>query len=142
LWGILVFGELHGRNSSIYLEVIGGSLLMMLGVGAIAFFSATGQEQTRLEEAAIRESDRYSVPADFVEGPHGRPPTRGRTKPSRSVLDWLFGSRRYQCLCYLWRDGSRPANVFALGPGRAADRGPRLVLIISGLASGAPRASN
>ena len=57
LWGILVFGELHGRSSSIYLEVIGGSLLMMLGVGAIAFSSATGQEQTRWKEAAIRESD-------------------------------------------------------------------------------------
>src|SRR5271166_718253 len=47
LWGILVFGELHGRSSSIYLEVIGGSLLMMLGVAAIAFSSATGKEQRR-----------------------------------------------------------------------------------------------
>src|SRR5271167_1948933 len=32
LWGILVFGELHGRGQSTYLQVIGGSLLMMLGV--------------------------------------------------------------------------------------------------------------
>src|SRR5712671_3610146 len=64
LWGLLVFGELHGRGSSIYLEVIGGSLLMMLGVGAIAFSSATGQEQTRWKAAAIRERDRYNVAAD------------------------------------------------------------------------------
>src|SRR5439155_6794324 len=67
LWGILVFGELHGRSSSIYMEVIGGSLLMMLGVGAIAFSSATGHEQTRWKAAALRESDRYGVASDFVE---------------------------------------------------------------------------
>jgi len=56
LWGILVFGELHGRSSSVYLEVIGGSLLMMLGVGAIAFSSAIGKEQMRWKDAAQRES--------------------------------------------------------------------------------------
>src|SRR3989449_1599547 len=39
LWGILVFGELHGRSSSIYLEVIGGSPPLVLGVGAPVGFS-------------------------------------------------------------------------------------------------------
>ena len=90
LWGILVFGELHGRNSSIYLEVIGGSLLMMLGVGSIAFSSATGQEQTRWKEAAIRESDRYGVAADFVEARMDGRQLLGEAKPSRSTLDWLL----------------------------------------------------
>ncbi len=90
LWGILVFGELHGRSSSIYLEVIGGSLLMMLGVGAIAFSSATGQEQTRWKEAATRESDRYNVAADFVEARMDGRQLAGELKPSRSALDWLL----------------------------------------------------
>src|SRR6202047_1033989 len=36
LWGMLVFGELHGRSHSVYAQVIGGSLLMMAGVAAIA----------------------------------------------------------------------------------------------------------
>src|SRR5260221_14360724 len=85
LWGILVFGELHGRSSSVYLEVIGGSLLMMLGVGAIAFSSASGQEQTRLKAAALRESGRYSVPADFVEARMDGRQLAGELKPSRSV---------------------------------------------------------
>src|SRR6266851_241243 len=44
LWGIFVFGELHGRSHSLYAQVIGGSLLMMAGVAAISFSSATGQE--------------------------------------------------------------------------------------------------
>jgi glucose uptake protein GlcU len=90
LWGIFVFSELHGRSSSIYLEVIGGSLLMMLGVGAIAFSSASGQEQTRWKEAAIRESDRYGVAADFVEARMDGRQLLGEAKPSRSALDWLL----------------------------------------------------
>src|SRR5437879_13509097 len=75
LWGIFVFGELHGRSSSIYLEVIGGSLLMLLGVGAIAFSSGTGKEQTRWQARAIRECDRSGVAAQFVE-----PRLRGRQR--------------------------------------------------------------
>ncbi len=90
LWGIFVFGELHGRSSSMYVEVIGGSLLMMLGVGAIAFSSATGQEQTRWKEAAIRESDRYGVATDFVEARMDGRQLLGELKPSRSALDWLL----------------------------------------------------
>jgi glucose uptake protein GlcU len=90
LWGILVFGELHGRSSSIYLEVIGGSLLMMLGVAAIAFSSASGKEQSRWKEAATRESDRYNVAADFVEARMDGRQLLGEQKPSRSALDWLL----------------------------------------------------
>src|SRR5213082_818416 len=40
LWGIFVFGELHGRSSSTYLQVVGGSLLMMLGL----FFFCCGRQ--------------------------------------------------------------------------------------------------
>src|SRR5260370_14042604 len=43
LWGILVFGELHGRGHATYVQGIGGSLLMMLGVGAMALSSATSK---------------------------------------------------------------------------------------------------
>ncbi|HKV64481.1 MAG TPA: GRP family sugar transporter [Candidatus Acidoferrum sp.] len=90
LWGILVFGELHGRTTSIYLEVVGGSLLMMLGVAAIAFSSASGQEQSRWKEAALRESDRYNVATDFVEARMDGRQLSGELKPSRSALDWLL----------------------------------------------------
>ena len=65
LWGILVFGELHGKSHTTYLEVIGGSLLMMLGVGAIALSSATGKSSS-WKEAAQREGERYGVAADYV----------------------------------------------------------------------------
>src|ERR1700730_17153488 len=52
LWGILVFGELHGRTHSVYAQVIGGSLLMMAGVAAIALSSATSSEQAQWKQAA------------------------------------------------------------------------------------------
>src|SRR4029079_11657880 len=54
-WGIFVFGELRGSGTSTYMQVMGGSLLMMLGVGAIAFSSAAGQEQAKWQEASRRE---------------------------------------------------------------------------------------
>jgi len=56
--GILVFGELHGRAVSAYTQVIGGSLLMMLGIGAIAFSSASAGTNA-LERRPQRESQRY-----------------------------------------------------------------------------------
>src|SRR5438093_2004794 len=36
LWGILVFAELRGASRTIHFEVIGGSILMALGAGAVA----------------------------------------------------------------------------------------------------------
>jgi hypothetical protein len=90
LWGILVFGELHGRGASLYVQVIGGSLLMMLGVGAIALSSATGKEQSRWKEAARREGERYDVAQDYVEARMDGRQAANEVKPSRGVLDWLL----------------------------------------------------
>src|SRR3977135_3078917 len=90
LWGILVFGELHGRSSSIYLEVIGGSLLMMLGVGAIAFSSATGQEQTQWKQLARREAAGHSAAQNYVEARRDGRQAAGEEKPSRRALDWIL----------------------------------------------------
>ncbi|MGB7847099.1 MAG: GRP family sugar transporter [Candidatus Acidiferrum sp.] len=90
LWGILVFGELHGKSHTTYLQVIGGSLLMMLGVGAIALSSATGEEQKHWKEAAQRESERYSVAADYVAARFEGRQAASEALPNRSALDWLL----------------------------------------------------
>jgi glucose uptake protein GlcU len=90
LWGVFVFGELHGRHASLYAQVIGGSFLMMLGVGAIAFSSATGKEQTRWNEAAQREANRYGIAKDDVEARMEGRRFVGEEKSSRSALDWLL----------------------------------------------------
>ncbi len=90
LWGVLVFGELHGRSASIYMQVVGGSLLMMLGVGAIAFSSANSKEQSRWREAAQREGRRYGIATDYVEARMQGRHTAGEVKLSRNIWDWLL----------------------------------------------------
>ena len=134
LWGIFVFGELHGRSSSIYLEVIGGSLLMMLGVGAIAFSSATGQEQTRWKEAAIRESDRYGVAADFVEARMDGRQLVTEAKPSRGALDWLLVVFATSVFVIFAAMARVPQLSLHWGPAALLTAALFLLLIICGLA--------
>ena len=90
LWGIFVFGELRGSGTSTYMQVIGGSLLMMLGVAAIAFSAATGEEQMQWKAASRRECDRYNLPIDHVEARMQGSQLAGEAKPSRSAFDWLL----------------------------------------------------
>ena len=90
LWGIFVFGELHGSGTSTYMQVIGGSLLMMLGVGAIAFSSAAGKEQAKWQEASRRESRRYHIAEDYVEARMQGRQTAGEVRPPRTVWDGLL----------------------------------------------------
>jgi drug/metabolite transporter (DMT)-like permease len=90
LWGILVFGELHGRAHSTYAQVIGGSLLMMAGVAAIALSSATTSEQTQWKQAAHREGQRYNIASDYVEARMDGRQSASEAKPSRTAIDWLL----------------------------------------------------
>jgi glucose uptake protein GlcU len=67
LWGVLVFGELERAGGGVLTQVIGGSLLMALGAGAIALASAPELEQRRWRLAAGREVARYRLDPAFVE---------------------------------------------------------------------------
>src|ERR1700674_3360159 len=88
-WGILVFGELQGKSSSLYAYVIGGSALMAAGAVAIALSSATAKEHERWHEAAEREGRRYGIEASYVQaGLEGRQGVEG--KHSRTWIDWLL----------------------------------------------------
>jgi drug/metabolite transporter (DMT)-like permease len=88
LWGILVFGELAGAGHATYVQVVGGSLIMALGAGAIALATAPAAEHVRWQEAAQREAARYGIDPAYVgarlsgDDPDVR---RGRT-----VWDWLI----------------------------------------------------
>jgi len=88
LWGILVFGELHGKSHATYAQVIGGSLLMMLGVGAIALSSASSEEHQHWKASAQRESARYGVAPDYVAARFEGRQAQGETPASRTWLDW------------------------------------------------------
>jgi len=89
LWGILVFHELRGGSHSVYVHVIGGSLLMALGAGAIALSSATGREHSRWQDAAEREGKQYGIDHDYVRaGMEGREFEAGLSR--RNFVDWLL----------------------------------------------------
>jgi drug/metabolite transporter (DMT)-like permease len=91
LWGILVFGELQGRGSSLYAQVIGGSLLMAAGAGAIALSTVGGKEHARWDEAARREGERYGVDADYVQaGLEGKFREGAESQHSRNWLDLVL----------------------------------------------------
>jgi glucose uptake protein GlcU len=134
LWGIFVFGELHGRSSSTYLQVIGGSLMMMLGVGAIAFSSATGEEQTRWKEAAQREGRRYGVAVDYVEARMDGRQAASESKPSRSAWDWLLVAAASGIFVIFAAMARVPQMSLHLGPAALLIAALLLLLFICGLA--------
>src|ERR1700726_346032 len=89
LWGIFVFGELRGSGASTYMQVVSGSLLMMLGVGAIAFSSTGGKEQAQWREASLRESRRYGMDSQFVAARMQGEDASSESRSVRRPLDWI-----------------------------------------------------
>jgi hypothetical protein len=68
--------------------VVGGSLLMALGAGAIALASASGAEHKRWQEAGARESARYGVDPAYVAAGMSGEDSVARTR--RRPLDWIL----------------------------------------------------
>lgn len=88
LWGMLVFGELSGSGQAVLLRVVGGSVIMALGAGAIALSTAPFKEHARWQDAARRDAERYGVDPGYVTQRllgHDADPPRGRT-----LWDWLI----------------------------------------------------
>jgi drug/metabolite transporter (DMT)-like permease len=119
LWGILVFGELHGKSQTTYVQVIGGSFLMMLGVGAIALSSASGKEQQHWKEAAQRESERYGVAADYVAARFEGRQAADEMRPRRTWLDWLLVAAATTILAGFAAIARVPQFSFRWGPALA-----------------------
>ena len=89
LWAILVFSELHGLSTNVYVEVIGGSLLMAAGAVAIACSSASESEYSSWKEAAQRETNRYGIDPDYVmKRMEGRDVDADSAR--RTWFDWLL----------------------------------------------------
>ena len=134
LWGIFVFGELHGRSSSTYVQVVGGSLLMMLGVCAIAFSSAPAEEQARWKEAAQREARRYSVPRQYVEARMDGRQAAGESQPSRSAWDWLLVVGASSIFAFFAAAARIPQISLRFEPAALLTAALLVLLFVSGLA--------
>lgn len=134
LWGIFVFDELHGRSASTYMQAIGGSLLMMTGVGAIAFSSATGQEQLAWKAAAHRESRRYGIATDYVDSRMDGRQSEGEITPSRSLLDWFLVAGATAIFIFFGSLARVPEISFHLAPAAALGAALLALLLVCGLA--------
>ncbi|HET8966952.1 MAG TPA: GRP family sugar transporter [Candidatus Acidoferrum sp.] len=88
LWGVFVFGELQGATTGHSAKVIGGSLLMAAGAGAIALASVTRGEHANWQDATQREVRRYGIGGDYVSAAIAGESTESHA--SRSWIDWLL----------------------------------------------------
>jgi glucose uptake protein GlcU len=134
LWGIFVFHELHGSAASTYMQVVGGSLLMLLGVGAIALSSASGEEQVQWKEAAQRESQRYNIAADYVEARMQGTEVEGEARPSRSVFDWILVAGATSIFVVCATMVRSPAMAFRWVPALFLIAAMLVLLMVCGLA--------
>ena len=123
LWGIFVFGELRGSGASTYMQVVGGSLLMMLGVGAIALSSAADKEQSRWQEASQRESRRYSLSEDYVEARMQGMQMAGEVRPPRTLWDWILVAAATGIFIFF--------AILARAPRMSFHWGPAVLLILA-----------
>jgi drug/metabolite transporter (DMT)-like permease len=133
LWGILVFGELHGRGHSLYAQVIGGSLLMMAGVAAISLSSATTSEQTQWKQAAHREGQRYNIAADYVEARMDGRQAASEAKPARTAIDWLLVAAVTAIFVYFATTARLPQISINWPPALILSAATLALLIICGL---------
>src|SRR6185503_15381070 len=88
LWGVLVFGELRGGSSTLYTQVVGGSIVMAIGAGLIALSSVSGSEHAKWTAAAEREADRYGVDREYTRNRVAGREVHGATR--RTWVDWLL----------------------------------------------------
>jgi drug/metabolite transporter (DMT)-like permease len=133
LWGIFVFGELRGSGTSTYIQVVGGSLLMMLGVGAIAFSSAADKEQAHWQEASQRESRRYNIAEDYVEARMQGMQMAGEVRPPRTLWDWILVAFATGIFVFFATLARAPRLLFHWGPAMLLIAATLALLLVSGI---------
>jgi drug/metabolite transporter (DMT)-like permease len=108
-WGALVFGEFAGHDATTRMLVLAGSLVMILGAGAISMAVAPAAEQQSWRRAMRRECDRYGLDPDRValalEG--GDPIASGQT--GRRWWELLVGAAAVALFVWLAVNAEVPA---------------------------------
>jgi drug/metabolite transporter (DMT)-like permease len=115
-WGVLVFGELAGQGAMAHTLVVGGSLLMIVGAGAICLAKASESEQAFWKAAMERECARYGMePARVASSLLGEDPL-ALEKPGRrwwevaiaaaavALFVWLAMGAKHQAIAvnFFW----------------------------------------
>ena len=82
-WGVLVFGELAGQGVMAHVLVFAGSLVMILGAGAICTAKASESERGSWNSAMERECARYGMDSERVASSLRGEDPLSRDKPVR-----------------------------------------------------------
>ena len=88
-WGVLVFGELAGQGVVAHVLVFTGSVVMIIGAGAICSAEASESEQTSWKTAVERECNRYGLDLERVESSLRGDDPLARDKPKRQWWEVL-----------------------------------------------------
>ena len=109
-WGVLVFGELAGQGALAHAQVFAGSLIMILGAGAICTAKASESERGSWKGAMERECARYGMDPRRVQSSLLGEDPLSREKPVRhwweaaiaagavAVFVWLAAGARHQAV--------------------------------------------
>jgi len=89
-WGVLVFGELAGQGVAAHALVFTGSLIMILGAGAICTAKASESEQSSWKIAVERECVRYGLDSERVKSSLLGEDPLSRDKPVRHWWEILI----------------------------------------------------
>jgi len=117
-WGVLVFGELAGQGVTAHAFVLAGSLLMILGAGAICTAKASDSEQNSWRAAMERECARYGMnSARVASSLQGEDPL-AREKPARRWWEVLIVAAALALFVWLAMGATHQAievNLFWMG---------------------------
>ncbi len=130
---IWVIGDLFQQYAAKYVGISRGIPLSNTNqLGAIAFSSATGKEQSRWKEAARREGERYDVAQDYVEARMDGRQAANEEKPSRKALDWLLVAGATFVFVVLATMARVPQISFRWGPAALLTAATLVLLLICG----------
>jgi drug/metabolite transporter (DMT)-like permease len=99
-WGVLVFGEFVGLDTTSRALLVAGSLIMIAGATAISFAEAPEAEQTSWRAATNRECRRYGLDPERVAAA-----LRGddsRSGASRGRRWWEYGIAAIAAGIFVW----------------------------------------
>jgi drug/metabolite transporter (DMT)-like permease len=91
-WGVLVFGELSGRGSTVQTLVVVGSIIMIAGAIAISTAEASQGEQAAWKRAMDRECDRYGLDPRRVAATLAGEDPLAREKTGRRWWEFVVGA--------------------------------------------------
>jgi drug/metabolite transporter (DMT)-like permease len=113
-WGALVFGELNGKGEATQGLIIAGSIMMIAGAVAISLAEAPASEQESWRASEWRESQRYQLDPQALEGATPGEATVAKQGATRRWWDMTILAVAVGVFLLLARGAQRPPMAINL----------------------------